>query len=192
MRSPFPRLRIIFFLYAHYAYTPEQFFKVLLVPTLLAVVYLLLLIDRGRNQALSLSLPLQARPELRSLLLYGCLLLLNIAAVLHVVDKYLALAVTCTLLAIVQRRLFRQVDYSLLVTFMGFFIFIANISQTSWVRLLQKFFLGTTTGAYLAALLSSLFISNVPAAMLLAGLTEEADALLLGTATYFLVLQYLC
>jgi Na+/H+ antiporter NhaD/arsenite permease-like protein len=32
----------------------------------------------------------------------------------------------------------------------------------------------------LAALISSQFISNVPAAMLLAGLTREADALLLG------------
>ena len=40
--------------------------------------------------------------------------------------------------------------------------------------------MGTAAGTYLAALLSSQFISNVPAAMLLAGLTQEADALLLG------------
>ena len=168
------------FLYAHFNYTPWSFFRVLLLPTLVAMAYLWVLIDQRGNKALSLQLPAMKRPEQRLLLLYLGLLILNIGAVLHFVDKYLALALTCGVIYFLQKKLFRQVDYSLLLTFIGFFIFIANISQTSWVRLLQESFLGTATGAYMAALLSSQFISNVPAAMLLAGLTNEADALLLG------------
>ncbi len=168
------------FLYAHYGYTPEHFFHLLSVPTLLAAIYLLVLIDQRRNKSLRLALPSLAKPRRQQVLVYGGLLLLNIGAVLHLVDKYLALALTCGVILCLQRKLFRQVDYSLLVTFMGFFVFIANISHTSWVRLLQESILGTATGAYVAALISSQFISNVPAAMLLAGMTEEGDALLLG------------
>lgn len=40
--------------------------------------------------------------------------------------------------------------------------------------------MGTAAGTYLTGLIASQFISNVPAAMLLAGMTNEADALLLG------------
>ena len=108
------------------------------------------------------------------------LLALNIAAVLHWLDKGFALVITLVFVLLGQRRLFLQVDYSLLVTFIGFFIFIGNISHTSMVAYLQQSLLGTATGTYAAGLLASQFISNVPAAMLLAGLTQEADALLLG------------
>ena len=74
----------------------------------------------------------------------------------------------------------REVDYSLLITFVGFFIFIGNISHTSLAIYLKQSLLGTASGTYLAGAIASQFISNVPAAMLLAGLTSEADALLLG------------
>ena len=108
------------------------------------------------------------------------LLALNIAAVLHWVDKTLALGITVAYVLLKQRRLLLEVDYSLLVTFVGFFIFIGNISHTSLALYLKQSLLGTAAGTYVAGVLASQFISNVPAAMLLAGLTTEADALLLG------------
>ena len=45
---------------------------------------------------------------------------------------------------------------------------------------LQQSLMGSAAGTYLTGLLASQFLSNVPTAMLLAGLTKEADALLLG------------
>lgn len=168
------------FLFAHYNYTTAHFFVVMAVPTVLAIVLLLLLLYRGRNKELNLQLPPRAKPERKLTCLYLLLLFLNIAAVLHCVDKYIALAITVACVLAVQRNLLCQVDYSLLVTFIGFFIFIGNISGTEAVSYIQRNLLGTASGTYLAALVSSQFISNVPAAMLLAGLTKEADALLLG------------
>jgi len=100
--------------------------------------------------------------------------------VLHWLDKTLALAITVVAILVRWRRLFVQIDYSLLVTFIGFFIFIGNISSTSLAVYIQQSLLGTAQGTYLAGLAASQFISNVPAAMLLAGLTNENDALLLG------------
>ena len=168
------------FLFSHYHYTTWGFFKVMLVPTILALVYLGVLIYRKPAKALTLELPELDKPDTNKTPIYLLLLLLNICAVLHVFNKYLALGVTVLVVLALQRRLLKQVDYSLLLTFVGFFVFIGNISHSAWVLSVRESFLGTPQGTYLAALVASQFISNVPAAMLLAGLTNEADALLLG------------
>lgn len=168
------------FLYAHYNFTAEGFFSIMLLPTLLSVAYILFIIYNGRDRKLSLQLQRMECPEQRITAIYLALLFFNIAAVLHFVDKYAALAVTVIAVLLMNRKLLVQVDYSLLVTFIGFFIFIGNISHTDIVRFLQDNVLDSATGTYLAALISSQLISNVPAAMLLAALTKEAEALLLG------------
>ena len=168
------------FLYAHYNYTASSFFAVMLLPCLLSLAFLGVLLWRGRNLPLTLTLASLPRPQQARTLLLLVLLALNIGAVLHWLDKTLALAVTAVVILFFDRSLFKKVDYSLLITFMGFFIFIGNISHSSITLYLQQSLLGTATGTYLAGLAASQFISNVPAAMLLAGLTQEADALLLG------------
>lgn len=168
------------FLYAHYGYTASSFFSVMAVPCLLSLAYIGVLIFRSVNAPLALTLPSLPKPQRKTTLLFLALLALNIAAVLHVLPKSLALGVTLAAVMFMNYRLLLAVDYSLLVTFVGFFLFIGNISHTSIVAYLQGSLLGTAPGTYLAALVSSQFISNVPAAMLLAGLTQEADALLLG------------
>lgn len=168
------------FLFAHYGYSAERFFGVMLLPCLLSLAYLGLLLWRTRSVPLTLTLAALPRPKRLSSLLLLALLALNIAAVLHWMDKRLALAVTVIAVLLFNRSLFKRVDYSLLLTFVGFFIFIGNISHSSVTLYLQQSLLGTAAGTYLAGLLASQFISNVPAAMLLAGLTQEADALLLG------------
>ncbi|MCQ2372513.1 MAG: citrate transporter [Phascolarctobacterium sp.] len=168
------------FLFAHYGYTAIGFFKVMAIPTVLSIVLLLILLYRGRNRNLNLELPDLPKPEKVATYLYLGLLLLNIAAVLHVFDKYIALVVTTVAIIGMKKGLFKEVDYSLLITFVGFFLFIGNISETEFVTYLQQSFLGSASGTYLAGIVASQFISNVPAAMLLAGLTKEADALLLG------------
>lgn len=168
------------FLYAHYNYTAGRFFCVMALPCLLSLAYIGVLIFRRPDAPLTLTLPSLPRPERRTTLVLLALLLVNIATVLHVLPKLWALGVTLAAVLLLNRRLLLAADYSLLLTFIGFFIFIGNISHTSIAAYLQSSLLGTATGTYLAALLSSQFISNVPAAMLLAGLTQEADALLLG------------
>lgn len=168
------------FLFAHYGYTAVGFFKVMAVPTIISIVLLGVLLSRGRNRSFVLQLSSLPTPEKKLTVIYILLLLLNIAAVLRFVDKYLALAITAAFIAVLQRGLFKKVDYSLLITFIGFFIFIGNISKSEIVSYLQQSVLGSASGTYMAGILASQVISNVPAAMLLAGLTTEADALLLG------------
>ncbi len=168
------------FLYAHFSYTPGRFFAVMAPAAAVSLAFILLLWLRGREAPLSLSLTRLQRPQAGILLVMLLLLAVDVAAVLHWVDKLAALVLTVAVVLVCDRRRLLCVDYSLLATFAAFFIFIGNIAHSSVVAFLQQSLMGTRTGTYVAGLAASQFISNVPAAMLLAGLTREADALLLG------------
>ena len=78
----------------------------------------------------------------------------------------------------VDRRLFRSVDYFLLLTFLCFFIFIGNLKR---VPAVNDFLVYLVRGhELLAGIAASQIISNVPAAILLAGFTADFAPLLTG------------
>ncbi|HBY65597.1 MAG TPA: hypothetical protein DEG42_04340 [Acholeplasmataceae bacterium] len=69
------------------------------------------------------------------------------------------------------RHLFKRVDYTLLLTFTSFFIFTGNLSQMSFIVDSIGAFLNTRTSVFFSGLVTSQFISNVPAAVLLSTFT---------------------
>lgn len=168
------------FLFTHYGYTANDFLTVMSVPVMISVIYIGILVWQTQDAAISFDLGTLPRHNRNLTILYLALLAVNVAAVLHYLDKWLVLGLTVAVCVLLNWRLLLQVDYGLLLTFVGFFIFIGNIQHTEFVVYLKNSLLGTTAGTYAAATLTSQFISNVPAAMLLAGLTNQADALLVG------------
>ena len=89
----------------------------------------------------------------------------------------LLLIVAAALLAL-DRRMLLGADFMLLLTFVAFFVFAGNLARLEAVdRLLRQLLNGRE---YLTALLASQVISNVPAALLLSGFTDNARDLLLG------------
>ena len=77
-----------------------------------------------------------------------------------------------------RRGLLRRVDYSLLLTFLFFFVFVGNMKALPTV---SEALSGLVAGREMTVgILLSQVISNVPAAMLLSGFTADYPALLLG------------
>jgi len=77
-----------------------------------------------------------------------------------------------------DRQVLAKVDYSLLLTFVGFFIFIGNVGRIPAFReFLQNIIAGREIYTAIAA---SQIISNVPAALLLSGFTEDFTGLIIG------------
>ena len=77
-----------------------------------------------------------------------------------------------------DKKLLASVDYSLLGTFIAFFIFIGNVGR---IDFFQSFLSSALTGhVELVAVLASQVISNVPAALLLSGFTNQWQALAIG------------
>ncbi|MFR6587998.1 MAG: hypothetical protein ACLUSL_09565 [Ruminococcus sp.] len=120
--------------------------------------------------------PLDSRKKLIAYLVLFALCLLTVA---HLLPFSVTLAVVLAYLLLCDRSVFRSVDYSLLLTFAGFFVFIGNMGR---IPAFCDFLAGIIGGReLLTAVLSSQIISNVPAALLLSGFTENIPALIVGT-----------
>ena len=109
---------------------------------------------------------------------YSAVFLLCIAAVFRIVPDWVCLAAAVAAAVVCDIKLLMKVDYCLLATFVCFFVFVGNIARIDAV---SGFFSGILSGRELivAALLSQ-FISNVPAAVMLAEFTGKGTELLLG------------
>lgn len=170
------------YLYFHYQMELGGFLALLLPYTLVSLGMLALgvvlwvpcrpLEKRGRGE------PGKGSPGKYGKLL-GFLFCLCLLTVAHVLDWRVTLgAVTLGILA-VRPRWFRWVDYRLLGTFVAFFVLIGNLGQIPAFRQLLISFLEGRE--FFTALLASQVISNVPAAVLLSGFTDNGRALVLGT-----------
>lgn len=101
-----------------------------------------------------------------------------VLSVAGIVSEYICLALTAAVLLAADRGLFAKVDYPLLATFICFFIFVGNLGNIPTISsFIEKLLSGKEL--IVSALLSQV-ISNVPAAAMLAGFTDNAAALLKG------------
>jgi len=109
---------------------------------------------------------------------YAVLFAFALLTVARVVPYGVTLGVTIAALLVMDRTIFGRVDYSLLLTFVGFFVFIGNIGRIpAFSQMLQQIVSGHEI---LAGVAASQVISNVPAALLLSGFTENLSALIIG------------
>ena len=110
---------------------------------------------------------------------YLILFLLCLLTVAHMIPYPVTLGIVVLGVGILDRATIGKVDYSLLLIFVGFFIFIGNIGRMpAFCSFLQKIIEGREV---MTAVAASQVISNVPAALLLSGFTENVKALIVGT-----------
>ena len=109
---------------------------------------------------------------------YLILFLLCLLTVLHILPYQILFFLVLTGLLLLDYRVLKDVDYFLLLTFLCFFIFIGNMKQISLVHeLISKLLVHHEV---LMGIGASQIISNVPAAILLSGFTDDYSALLIG------------
>ena len=168
------------FLYAHFNLSIREFFSLLLPLTLLGLAGLtaagLLFGGKGRiclsfSQRAAISSP--KRLALYSLLFFLCLL--SVCRVLH---YGLLTVVVLGAFLWVNPKLLRQVDYMLLLTFVCFFVFSGNLGQMPAVH--EALAAWMEKSALFCSAAASQVISNVPAAVLLSGLTQDWRGLVAG------------
>ena len=100
--------------------------------------------------------------------------------VFHIINYLIMLGFTILVMLVCNFRLFKKVDYSLLLTFCGFFIFTKSLSTVQAFSDFINSMLSSPLKTYLTGIVTSQVISNVPAALLLSGFTTNGDMLLLG------------
>lgn len=171
------------YLYGKSGISLGSFLLLMLPYTLLALLLLIiwsLFVSKSYQSSLTISFRETARISgaKRQLLEYGMLFALNLLTVARFIPYGITLGITIIGLLLVNKRVFYQIDYSLLLTFIGFFIFIGNMERIpAFHRMLQQIVSGHEM---LVAVVVSQLISNVPAALLLSGFTDNNAPLIIG------------
>ena len=112
------------------------------------------------------------------LLCFCALFILCLLTVFRVVPYQAATAVVIVTLLMLDRKLFREIDFMLLLTFVCFFVVSENLGRVEAIRsFLQRLL---EHNALLTAVGTSQIISNVPAAVLLSAFTDSWQPLLAG------------
>lgn len=171
------------YLYGKSGMTFEKFILLMLPYTVLSLAMLLVssfAIGSFGNKKINVSLTTKSKEKNTcKVIMYVVLFCICILAVLRVLSVSIAFAVTLCAIMIFDRKVLKKVDYSLLLTFVGFFIFIGNMGRLPmFSSLLQKYISGNEV---ITAVLTSQFVSNVPAALLLSNFTDNLPALIVGT-----------
>lgn len=115
----------------------------------------------------------------KQLVIYGILFIICLLTVAHIIPYGITLLLVGSIVFLMDKEVLLKVDYALLFTFIGFFIFIGNMGRVPAFNMwLQKIINGNEVAVSIGA---SQFMSNVPAALLLSGFTQRFDLLIVGT-----------
>lgn len=165
------------YLYGRSGFTAVEFMKVTLPFTIASAVLLLLCIMYVKNSALDFSLE-RVAVDFKGVGFYSALFIICFLSVVNVLDYRVLLAIITIMVLIKDRQLFKGVDYSLLFTFVGFFIFIGNMGRMEEFSSLMSHIV--EGNEVMTAILSSQIISNVPSALLLSGFSNNWSGLIIG------------
>ena len=146
---------------------------------LLALTCMLYPYKGEKNIVFELAQKTSLKEHKMKIIIYVVLFLISVLTVAHIIPYGYALIVVAFTIGILDRKVLLNVDYNLLLTFIGFFIFIGNMGRVpAFSDLLQKWMAGNEVPISIAA---SQVMSNVPAALLLSGFTTDVKALIIGT-----------
>ena len=167
------------YLYAFYNMSIGDFFSVTLPLTALS----LLLLAAASIPLLPRNLPEQAMEQAgirstKQLLIYLALFVLCLLTVFRIVPYPLTTAITVIVLFLADRKLLKEIDYMLLLTFVCFFTVSENLGRVDAIRIFLQQLLQSST--LFTAVCTSQVISNVPAAVVLSGFTDQWQEMLSG------------
>lgn len=171
------------YLFSKSRMSPAGFVSLMLPYTLLSFAGLLaacfILIDRRDVSVKTQAPKTLLSAEKRKAVIYILLFLFALTSVARLISVYIVMAVVLAAVLALDRKTLLKADYALLFTFVFLFIFIGNMKRIPQISL----WLGSIIQGHelLTSVLSSQVISNVPAAILLSGFTDNTSALIVGT-----------
>ena len=168
------------FLYEKFHLSAGGYFRLMLPFVLASLVCLAAAALLVKNETIQVEF--SARETIKhpkKLCLFCGLFALSLLGVFRALPYPWALGAVVIALLLWDRPLFARIDYGLLLTFLCFFVFAGNMGNIGAVREFLNSLLERS--AMLTSLLASQVISNVPAAVLLSGFTQDGQGLLVGT-----------
>ena len=176
MLTPFGNPQNLY-LYTSFNIPTAEFLHIMLPPFIVSVVLVLICCLFVKNEPLEIVSEPRGLNRKQTALFLG-LFLLAVLVVLRLVNYWIGFAVITLVLFFADRTALKKVDYTLMATFVFFFVFAGNMARIDAVQNLFSSLLEKNT--ILVSALSCQIISNVPAAILLSQFTENYAGLLVG------------
>lgn len=177
MLTPFGNPQNLY-LYSKFNIPIDEFTMIMLPPFLFAVLLISLcciIFVKAEPMSFADEKIVMSKPRT---IFYLILFAYSIIIVFDFIPYWTGLIIIPIALLITDRKALKAVDYSLLLTFVCFFIFAGNMARIDVVKELIGGMLEMNT--LLVSALSCQVISNVPSAILLSQFTEDYRNLLLG------------
>lgn len=166
------------YLYSRYAMSGGEFMGAVLPVAGASLVLLMAACMPVSREKVTLTAEKPDKLPAGRLVIYAALLVLCILSVFRVLPKAVCCAVVAIAAPVMDRKGPMEVDYALLVTFICFFVFVGNIGRLDAV---SGFISQVVSGREKeAGILASQVISNVPAALMLSGFTDNGIELMRG------------
>lgn len=169
------------YLYSVSGITMTEFMEAVLPYAAVSMLLLGLVLTAEKDETIEVKVRMGTGTEdpkafLKRLAVYLLLFLLSLLVVIHIVPWQTALLAVLLWMIAKDRKVLKELDYYLLLTFICFFIFIGNMKRVGAVN----FWLSSLIDGHelMTGIMASQIISNVPAAILLSGFTEEYKTLL--------------
>lgn len=166
------------YIYSFYDVGLLEFFKIMLIPTAIALVLIIVVCLFVKKTPLEYNDEESTDFCVWKAIVYGVLFLLTISVVLGFVPWWIASIIIVVAMAFCDIKTYLHVDYTIPLTFVAFFIFSGNMSRIPAVINLMESFINEYT--FLTAYLSCQVISNVPTAVLLSKFTGNWQHLLVS------------
>ena len=177
MLTPFGNPQNLY-LYSYFNIPTGEFTRIMLPPFLLAVAMLTVGCLILKKQPLRIAKEDISGLPISKTVIYLLLFAFSILIVFRVIPYWLGLIVILPVLFMMDRGVYKQVSWDLLLTFVMFFIFSGNLARLPIIDRLLSDLLEQST--LLVSALSCQCISNVPTAILLSRFTDHYSELLLG------------
>ena len=166
------------YLYSRYAMSGGEFVSAVMPIAGLSLVLLMAACVPIAKERVELAAEKPEKLPAGRLAVYAVLLVLCILSVFRVLPKAACCIVVALAALVMDHRNLAEVDYALLVTFICFFVFVGNIGRLEAVSgFISRVVAGREKEA---GILASQVISNVPAALMLSGFTDNAVELMRG------------
>ena len=170
------------YLYLKSGMTAAEFIKLTSPYALLALVMLWACCMTGKKHTIQFGQGVDSSGKLNLKLgfwVYSAIFVLCLCALGKLIPSSIAAAAAAVAVFAVDKDVLKKVDYGLLLTFVGFFIFVGNMGRLpAFSQVLASVLEGNEMAVTAGA---SQVISNVPAVLLLTGFTNNWESLIIGS-----------
>ena len=166
------------YLFTYYKIGLLEFFKLMAIPTLCALLLIIVVSVFVKKDKVEFEDKYSHEIHIPKLITYLVLFVLTFLVVCRVLPFWVVLPIIIVTMLICDRKTFLQVDYTIVLTFVAFFIFSGNMARIPVISKLMTSFADSQT--FLCAYLSCQLISNVPTSILLSKFTSNYPALLVS------------